>query len=123
MDARGATAPSQVLVLRSTRDALRVGWSRGADERLRVVREAMVQGPRYGAPRLAAAERAQAMMTQEEYEAYKARIRAEPGWRPNGHPDCGDCCTMSHCETHFKIEETYPEWVTRGSTSAPPEKP
>lgn len=26
-----------------------------------------------------------------------------------GEPDCGDCVTMTHCETHHKDEGTYPE--------------
>jgi hypothetical protein len=31
---------------------------------------------------------------------------------PKGDPDCGDCCTMSHCETHHKEEGQYPDWIT-----------
>ena len=26
----------------------------------------------------------------------------------HGHPECSDCCAMSHCESHMKDEGTYP---------------
>ena len=57
-------------------------------------------------------------MTREEYERRKAETRAAPGWKPKGEPNCSDCCCMSHCETHHKIEGEYPdEWVTTNLTN------
>lgn len=40
----------------------------------------------------------------------RAAIITKPG-DPGGYRgeyDCGDCCSMSHCETHHKDEGTYP---------------
>ena len=42
------------------------------------------------------------------------------GYVYRGDPNCSDCCTMSHCETHHKTEGEYPEWVT--TSALPPEK-
>jgi hypothetical protein len=55
-------------------------------------------------------------MSQEDYEKLVADTRARPDWKPDGDPMCSDCCTMSHCETHFKLDGHYPEWVTRGGS-------
>jgi hypothetical protein len=52
-------------------------------------------------------------MTGAEYEKLKADVRGAPGWRPHGDPNCTDCLGMSHCETHFKIDGTYPDEATQ----------
>jgi hypothetical protein len=36
-------------------------------------------------------------------------VLRKAGWKPyRGEMDCGDCMTMSHCETHHKDACTYP---------------
>ncbi len=53
----------------------------------------------------------------ESQQAWHAAFRApvscvvhtQPGDDPyRGEYDCGDCCSMSHCETHLKDVGTYP---------------
>lgn len=38
----------------------------------------------------------------------QARLGREDGKPYHGELDCSDCMTMSHCETHYKDEGTYP---------------
>ncbi len=40
---------------------------------------------------------------------YQLSFWAAEALKPyRGEKDCGDCLTMSHCETHHKVEGTYP---------------
>lgn len=47
-------------------------------------------------------------------------IRTRPGDDPyRGEPSCGDCCSMTHCETHGKDVGTYPFDDTHGLETWP----
>lgn len=59
------------------------------------------------------------MIRAERYRDLVHATRSAPGWKPYGEPDCGDCQTMSHCETHFKLDGRYPVQVSTSAKEKP----